>query len=86
MRLKKWKVKILVLNSQNKFNFAGETDVRDAMIEKANYLAQIGDKAGALATFDKGLKILLKMISTKNPEIQCFQKYDFTSLIQNLSS
>jgi len=35
----------------------GETDVRDAMIEKANYLAQIGDKAGALATFDKVLEI-----------------------------
>jgi len=31
----------------------GETDVRDAFIEKANYLAQIGDKSEALAVYKK---------------------------------
>ena len=56
------------------------------MIEKANYLAQIGDKAGALATFDKGLKFFLRIISTKTPKIQCFQIFNFTSLIQKFSS
>ena len=42
--------------------FLGETDVRDAFIEKANYLAQIGDKAEALAVYKKGTKVGLRLI------------------------
>lgn len=61
-KLKKWKV--FYISKFKKYvlhlSFSGETDVRDAFIAKADYLAQIGDKTEALAVYNKGtLQVLI---------------------------